>query len=89
MLLVCRGALVQGPPGLTFVGYGNSTSVTTSYGQATAEPLLPCTSLSNTQVAYLTKHTHVCICEAMHTHTDTDRYTYFSAAQWGLFTILA
>ncbi|KAL0024068.1 hypothetical protein WJX79_002467 [Trebouxia sp. C0005] len=43
-----RDALVQGPPGLTFVDYGNSTSVTTGYGVATSVPLLPCTSISDT-----------------------------------------
>ncbi|KAL0020772.1 hypothetical protein WJX77_012245 [Trebouxia sp. C0004] len=44
-----RDALVQGPPGLQFVAYGNSsTSVTTGYGVAATVPLLPCTALDNT-----------------------------------------
>jgi len=51
--VICRDALVQGPPGLTFVAYGNSTSVTTGYGVATSVPLLPCTSISNVSVLHL------------------------------------
>ena len=46
----CRDALVQGPPGITFIAYGNFTSVTTGYGVATAVPLLPCASLSDATV---------------------------------------
>lgn len=49
--VVCRDALVQGPPGLQFVAYGNSsTSVTTGYGVAAPVPLVPCTALDNTRV---------------------------------------
>ena len=46
----CRDALVQGPPGITFIAYANFTSVTTGYGVATAVPLLPCASLSDATV---------------------------------------
>ena len=47
-----RDALSQGPPGLVFVTYGNSTSVTTGYGVAAAVPLVPCATLDNTTVGY-------------------------------------
>ena len=57
--VICRDALVQGPPGLTFVAYGNSTSVTTGYGVATSVPLLPCTSISNVSVHYLVHPLHL------------------------------
>ena len=46
----CRDALSVGPPGLEFVSYGNSTSVTTGYGVAAAVPLVPCTTLSDVTV---------------------------------------
>ncbi len=46
----CRDALSAGPPGLKFVAYGNSTSVTTGYGVAAAVPLVPCTTANNATV---------------------------------------
>ncbi|DBA80580.1 TPA: hypothetical protein ACH3X1_007841 [Trebouxia sp. C0004] len=42
-----RDALSAGPPGLEFVAYGNSTSVTTGYGVDAAVPLVPCTRANN------------------------------------------
>ena len=60
-VVICRDALVQGPPGLTFVAYGNSTSVTTGYGVATSVPLLPCTSISNVSVPYLVHLSHLAL----------------------------
>ena len=51
--LMCRDALSVGPPGLTFVSYGNSTSVTTGYAVAAAVPLVPCTAEDNTTVSVL------------------------------------
>lgn len=40
--VLCRDALSSGLPGLTFIGYGDSASVTVGYGVAALEPLLPC-----------------------------------------------
>lgn len=45
---VCRDALSQGQPGLTFRADGNSTSVTVGYGAAASEPLLPCSTANAT-----------------------------------------
>ena len=46
----CRDALSIGPPGLEFVAYGNSTSVTTGYSVAAGVPLVPCTTANNATV---------------------------------------
>ena len=51
--LMCRDALSVGPPGITFVSYGNFTSVSTGYGVAAAVPLVPCTAQDNTTVTAL------------------------------------
>ncbi len=60
--VVCRDALVQGPPGLKFVAYGSaSTSVTTGYGVAAPVPLVPCTALDNTTVCLLVLHPAVVV----------------------------
>ena len=48
--IACRDALSAGPPGLEFVAYGNSTSVTTGYGVAAAVPLVPCTTANDATV---------------------------------------
>ncbi|KAL0024407.1 hypothetical protein WJX79_011128 [Trebouxia sp. C0005] len=44
VLCSTRDALSTGLPGLEFIAYGNSTSVTTGYGVAAAIPLVPCTT---------------------------------------------
>ena len=38
----------QGQPGLSFLGSGNSTSVTVGYGDTASDSLLPCSSANAT-----------------------------------------
>ena len=72
--VICRDALVQGPPGLIFVAYGNFTSVTTGYGVTTSVPLLPCTSISNVTVPYLVHPSHLA-CDQQLPPPETCMYT--------------
>ena len=57
--LLCRDALSSGLPGLTFVGYSNSTSVSVGYGIPASEPLLPCSTASTTVPPPFTLHTQI------------------------------